>query len=115
MAIRDERGYTIATINIGDWDMDTTASITVAHGLSATEWKTITNVEVIIRNDSDSVYLQIDSSMPASPERNNGGVDYWDSADFNLSRYATGGFDDALNYAATPYNRGFITFKYIAD
>lgn len=107
--------YTTKTIEIGDWNMSSTASITVAHGLSATEWKTIRSVDCVIRNDSDSVYLQIDSSMPAASNNNNGGIDFIDSSDFNLSRYATGGFDDALNYASTSYNRGWITFDYIKN
>ena len=33
--------YTAKTLDIGDWDMDTTVNVNVAHGLSATEWKTI--------------------------------------------------------------------------
>lgn len=111
--------YAFKTLNIGDWDMDATATVQVAHGLSATEWKTIKNIDAIIRNDADGIYYPIVG----------GGVQGWivgvseptdcwiwnfEATDIYLAR-KTGGTFDSTNFNATSYNRGFIRFQYIPD
>jgi len=111
--------YAFKTLNIGDWDMDATATVQVAHGLSATEWKTIKNIDAIIRNDGDGIYYPIVG----------GGVQGWivgvseptdcwiwnfEATDIYLAR-KTGGTFDSTQFNATSYNRGFIRFQYIPD
>jgi hypothetical protein len=117
MALRDEFGYTSKTVNTGDWNMDTTDFINVAHGLTATEWKTIKSVEVILRSDADTKYLPLTSFSVyggGSAGIMDGGITGIDATSFSLSRTATGPFDDPA-FSATSFNRGFVTYKYIAD
>lgn len=99
-------------IDIGDWDMDATIGISVAHGLSATEWKTARVIDCIIRNDTDGTY------SPLSRGTNTGVMDGYvasiNSTNVNLSRVTGGNFDNT-DYDSTSYNRGWITIKYTKD
>ena len=52
-------GYQFLILNIGNWNMVSTASVSVSHTLSATEWKTIKSITGIIRNDLDNAYYNI--------------------------------------------------------
>ena len=93
------------SIDIGDWDMDATASVNVAHGLTLTK---IRSVSVLIRNDDDDAYLDIigtgndiDAYMSSI-----------DSTNVVLDRVGTGSFD-GVNYDSTSYNRGWIVLQYV--
>ena len=94
-------------IDIGDWDMDATTSLNVAHGLSATEWKTIRTITGIIRNDANTSYFPV----------TNAGDDLdviianFNSTNIAMSRKLTGTYDSTL-FNATSYNRGWITIEY---
>jgi len=99
------------SINIGDWNMDTGATINVAHGLSATEWKTIYDINVIIRNDTDALYYSLLNPSSALVV---GGLRFWDSTNITLER-TTAGLFDSTNFDSISYNRGFLTFWYIPD
>jgi len=101
-------------IEIGDWNMDTTSATTVSHGLSSTEWKTIRNINLIIRNDGDTEYYTIDAAASLSPGFVNVGIDKFDSTNISLFRVDTGSFDSG-SFSATTYNRGFINFTYKPD
>lgn len=116
MAIRDKIGYTKKTVDIGNWDMDTDASTTVAHGLSATEWKTIRNIQAIVRNDADTEYHMLGHELnDAATGLLAGAVGLWNSSTVSLARYTTG-FYDAATYSTPPSsNRGWVIFEYIAD
>lgn len=93
-------------LEIGDWNMDATASVNVAHGLSD-----ITKFRVV------SIIIQRDASVALEP------LDYAGSAGtsqgwFNvgttnvgLSRLS-GGVFDSVNYDSTSFNRGWITITY---
>lgn len=104
-----------AELQIGDWDMDATGTVAVAHGLSATEWKTIRRVSVIIRNDADTKYH--DTSYPEGNSQNQIGITSFDPTNFNLERLqaASGGDFDSTDYDSTSYNRGWINFEYTPD
>ena len=108
------KSYTTKRLEIGDWDMTATTQVTVAHGLSATEWKTMLESNVLIRNDSDTVYSPLKSLFVPSSGLINGGVSVIDSTNITLGRYTTGGFDDGA-FTSTSYNRGWVTFDYIKD
>lgn len=90
-------------IPIGDWDM-TDNEVVVPHGLTATEWKTIRDIEILIRNDADDEY--IDAKGDIIPALNSAGI--------TLLREATNRFQ-STDYDSTSYNRGFVTFTYKPD
>jgi hypothetical protein len=92
-------------LNIPDWDMTDLFSVIIPHGLSATEWKTIRNVGVEIRNDADTNYVTANGEIIAVK----------DSTNIELQRVAADRFDSADYDTASSYNRGFITFTYIPD
>ena len=98
-------------LQIGDWDMDTTVAIDVSHNLSATEWKTIRNVNVMIRNDADSSHYNLDRG---SGFGDGGSMTVINATIIQVAR-VTGGIYDNINYDSTSYNRGWITFSYTPD
>ena len=116
MAIRDEQGYTKATIDIGDWDMDATTSVTVATGLTSAEVMTIRDISVIIRNDANNALYPLDKLDNLTTGITSGGVEIVDGGFNNIiiQRYTTGDFDNT-SFDSTSYNRGWITLEYIAD
>ena len=90
-------------VNIGDWNMDSTASVTVAHGLTLAN---IRDVQVLIRQDLDTPYYPLDYS----------GHGYWNviSAGGVVALYRTaGGTFDSTDFDATSFNRGWITITYV--
>lgn len=96
-------------IQIGDWDMDSSATVTVAHGLS--DHKKIRRMDAIIRDDSDVFYHPIWTvdggyTVPA------GSISNPDATNVTLSRQAANYFD-STNYNATAYNRGWVIIDYI--
>lgn len=110
--------YVFKKINIGDWDMTSTFFKSVAHNLSSTEWKTIINVNGIIRNDADNNYSPIKSGGIASWTAGNEPADcfIWNFGSTNISLYnLTGGTFDNASYNATSYNRGHLFLKYKPD
>jgi len=118
MAIRDEYGYTKGRLELGTWDMDATATLTKAHGLSATEWKTIENTKAIIRNDDDTEHRDINTIDAVATGIMAGSILSIDSVNIRISRYTTGLFDNTNHDTITApgiTSRGWITFKYIAD
>jgi hypothetical protein len=105
--------YAFKEINIGDWDMDTTGNVNINHGLSATEYKTIRNIQVTIRDDNDDDYFDL-SQDTGNAGIVNGGIAQWNNTTINLVRRTGGQFDGAL-FDATTYNRGWIRFQYKPD
>jgi hypothetical protein len=105
--------YAFKEINIGDWDMDTTGNVNINHGLSATEYKTIRNIQVTIRDDNDDDYFDL-SQDTGNAGIVNGGIAQWNNTTINLVRRTGGQFDGAL-FDATSYNRGWIRFQYKPD
>lgn len=100
-------------LEIGDWDMDATIGVNVAHGLSSTEWKTVRQIDAMVRNDLDGVYFNLGASIAVSGTLD-GSVESIDSTNFAISR-TTGGFFDSTGFDSTSYNRGFISFWYKPD
>jgi len=106
-------GATLKTkiVNIGEWNMDGTATVAVTHGLTL---DTVRWVEASIRNDSGTnlasiAYYDLISSAPS-------GYLSMGASDVNLSR-VTGGVFDSASYdgtAGTVANRGFVTITYEA-
>ncbi len=94
-------------IDIGDWDMDATANVNVAHGLTMAN---IRCVSVLIKRDADDLYSPLDYDLAGSGANGTYNID---STNIQLFRLVGGVFDH-VNYDATSYNRGWITITYIA-
>lgn len=95
-------------INIGDWNMDSTGSVTVASGITMTK---VRRMSAIIRMDDDSQYHNLTDSL-------NGSIYKLSGNNITLARTATGdpsgfggGFDNG-NYDSTSFNRGWINLEY---
>jgi hypothetical protein len=96
-------------IPIGDWNMDTTSSINVAHGLSFSQ---IVGCRVMIRNDDNNTKtLFAEKGFFSGAELE--GTFFVGSFNVTLNRLV-GGFYDSADYNATSYNRGWIILDYIA-
>ena len=105
-------------VEIGDWDMDTggagSATHTVAHGLS-TNYKKIRSISVIIRDDNDANYFDLDK-ITTGTEIKEGGVSGIDGTNITLahSGRGTGPFDNNVfdDVGGTQGNRGWVTIWY---
>lgn len=105
----------VKVINIGDWNMFSFPSTTVSHGIAS--YKKIRSISATIRNDTDDIYTDIEVMQSVTISgttflANYGGyVTSYDSTIVTLNRKASGSFFDS-QYAATSYNRGFLTITY---
>jgi hypothetical protein len=91
--------YQIKVVNIGNWNMDSTATKTVAHGLDFTKIRT---VDAMIIGDAGEVYLLLRKD----------GYESIDATNITLTR-TTGGAFDSSTYSSSPFNRGYVTIGYI--
>jgi cytoskeletal protein CcmA (bactofilin family) len=97
-------------VNIGDWNMDTTSSVTVAHGLGAS-WSNIRHVGLVLRNDAnDTIYPSSNVTGASNPAVY---VVECDSTNVQINR-ATSGFFDTTDFNSTSYNRGWLVIWYEA-
>jgi hypothetical protein len=94
-------------LNIGDWNMNTTGLVTVTHGIS--DWTKIRTINVLIRDDANTVLYNLAGSGPS-------GELYGSMAVSDVSVLlvrTTGGTFDNSSFDSTSYNRGYITIKFI--
>ena len=106
----DDYGLRRKTIEIGDWDMDSTASITVAHGLASDLWKNVRSMEVTVRNDDDDTYYTDSTDTSANADAGIE-IEKIDATNITVKRAASGTFDSAA-FDASGYNRGWLTIWY---
>jgi len=94
-------------LNIDDWNMDSTQTVNIAHGLP--DMLKIISINVSIINDASSaIYNFVTSdSVVAGTES----ISY-NSTNISLSR-KTGGTFDNVNYDTVPFNRGYIDIFYV--
>lgn len=95
-------------VDITSWNMDTTATKSVAHGF--TDITKIMSVKVIIRNDAGTIVSDVDSwGATGQPEA---GINYIDVTNVAITRL------NGSTYDAAAYNgsgtRGHIIFEYIS-
>lgn len=91
-------------LDIGDWNMDSTATLNVPHGLTSTD---IVSVDVWIREDSPGLsVLPLNYAQPGLM-----GFFSYDGTNIIMERNG-GGVFDSTSYNATSYNRGYITIHY---
>lgn len=108
--IKAVSGEYLATkvVEIGDWNMQTSVSVNVAHGLGV-DFIKIRSISVIIRNDGGNLYYKLERINTTGGAE--GGIVDVGSASIRCGRL-TGGFFDAVGFSTTPYNRGWVTFQY---
>jgi len=92
-------------VDIGDWNMDSTASVSVAHGLTLAK---IRAYDVFIRNDSGELWrtTQYDATTFISAYAKA------DATNIVITRYSPS-FFDSTDFNATSYNRGWIIIEYV--
>ena len=95
----------VKNIDIGDWNMDTTTSVSLLHGLTIVNIKNF--ITYIIRDDSTIIYPLTHSAF--FTEFN--GSTHLAGASIFLNRRLNGIFDN-VNYDAVGFNRGWITIWY---
>lgn len=92
-------------VEIGDWNMDSTGGVSVAHGLTLSK---IRNVSVLVRSDDGSFVAPLNYSSGGS----SAGTWSVDATNVVLGRTASGSFDGST-WDATSYNRGWIILEYV--
>lgn len=97
-------------LTMGDWDMDADPTFSIAHGLTGVLWKTIKKINVIIRNDADTEYIEFSGYQNSSTVPATGNNISWDSVNILLNRQTSGPFD-STDFDSISYNRGWITFE----
>lgn len=95
-------------INIGDWNMNLFATVTVAHGLNASS---IRHCSAVVRNDADTLWSPLNQSAEPTFAQYDGDVLPWDGTNIYLGR-AAGSYFRTVNYDSTAYNRGWIYIWY---
>jgi hypothetical protein len=97
-------------VNIGDWDMDATGIVTVAHGLTLGK---IRNISGMIRNDADSLYLPFPGGFGSLSVLNSSLTIYQiDSTNVTLARESASVYDNN-SYDSTAFNRGWLIIEYV--
>lgn len=99
-------------LSLGGWDINTAQEVAISHGLSATEWKTITSISVIIRNDADDVridpFSEISSGVPQFVQK-------YATSSIIFVKLLTGGVFDTSGFQQTSFSRGTIELEYLPD
>lgn len=88
-------------IDIGDWNMDSTVQVSIAHGLTYSKIRTF---EAFIINDTSTTLYPLNTE--------NGGYANIDGANIVLNRSTSGIFDNT-GHDSTSFNRGWITIQYV--
>ncbi len=96
-------------IEIGDWNMDTTATIDVAHGL--TDFNKMRTINVFIKDDPATNLFPLNRHDSSGSVH--GSVDVISSSIIRILRITGGIFDSSL-FDSTSFNRGFITIEFEA-
>lgn len=104
-------GYERVTLNEASWNMTSTSTITVAHGLTETEYRTITNISVMIFADSVANFHKLDSLYVVSSSILNGSVGSIGDTTIQLLRSGSGLFANGSWSLAS----AVVSFDYIPD
>lgn len=101
---------TFKVLEIGDWNMDATSSVNVAHGITNLDQK-IRSVSAMIRHDDGAQTYPLNTSQSGTGASIEGTVWLTDDTNINLLR-STGGLFDSVLFNATSFNRGWVTVWY---
>jgi hypothetical protein len=99
----------IKLVEMGDWNMDSTTDLDVAHGLTLSK---IIGAYAIIRNDADTTRYFIGGYLDVGGSGWDATLYYVGTTYVRLKREVGGDFD-GTNFDATSYNRGWIVISYI--
>lgn len=91
---------------IGDWNMDTSVSVSVAHGLGAA-FIYIRGISGMVRSDAGNFIFTLPSFAGGSGYENDLCVDTVDATSIYLDRRAGGRFDTST-FSSIGYNRGWL-------
>lgn len=94
----------VTVVDIGDWNIDSTTTVNVNHGLTLSK---IRAVNVTIRNDANTAHY--DFAGCAS----DGSRITISSTQVSIIRTISGDFFDDPDFDSTSYNRGWIVIQYI--
>jgi hypothetical protein len=94
-------------INIGDWNMDSSTAVAIAHGLTRSK---ILSVDILIFDDANTYSISIFGSGSSSSSYYGGY--FIDNTNINIVR-TTSGYFDSTEFDVTSYNRGVITIEYL--
>jgi hypothetical protein len=103
-------GLKCKIINIGNWNMDTTGNIAVPHGLTLAN---IRSVNILIRNDQDSIYYAAGGSSSITNGEMQVWVRYITTTTVDILRLTSGQLDNG-SFNDPSYNRGWVTIWYAA-
>jgi hypothetical protein len=92
-------------LEIGDWNMDGTASVTVAHGLDTSKFINVSAAikQDVVANPIYDLFSEGGGSISWDPSPTSSPVTLWRTA---------AGFFDNTDYDQTSYNRGWILITY---
>lgn len=93
-------------VNIGNWNMDLTGAVNVAHGLTLAD---IRAVQASIINDAGLVHYPLNYANGIATV---GGSISWDGTNVILTRFGTG-FFDSIDFDTAVFNRGTVTIFYV--
>lgn len=103
-----------AIIELGDWNMDTTANISIGTAALATagisDYRNIRSVYATIRNDNNDSYLNLEGYDVSNNLM--GRITGATSIGISFFRIASG-FFDSTDFDSTSYNRGFALIGYV--
>ena len=93
-------------LDIGFWDMDTSTSVTIVHGLSATEWLTVKSISTSIIDDSSSAIFSFTDYDTCEA---------FVTASIFVLTYDTSVKFDSVDFNDATINRGTVSFTYVPD
>jgi len=92
-------------VNIGNWDMDTTASVSIAHGLILAD---IRSINVVIIEDGTNAFYDLVSRNGVVV----GSINQINITSVSLSRVGLAWFDSSL-FNNPSFNRGYIVIQHV--
>lgn len=109
-------GLKAKVIEIGDWNMSSTATLSVAHGLGGGNQHNIRSIQVIIRANSGAFIggydiFKLESFAVGVAQ---GWVDGVGNTSIVLERLTGGLYTTASGFDSTSYNRGWVVINYAA-
>lgn len=97
-------------IDIGDWNMNSTLGIAIAHGIDASK---IISVEAFIRNDYNYPVHNLSGSISDLGAFTYGAIG-WDETYVNLNIQSGSFFNTYAAYSSLSFNRGYILIHHNA-
>lgn len=99
----------LLNFEIGDWNMQSTTTLNIAHGLAIDD--IVGTGKVLIKYDTGTQIIPLTISLLTGSNLSGDGDISFSSTNLILERRSTGIFDSA-NFNATSFNRGWAPIKY---